>query len=177
LRRGHHLGFIAGSNSHYGMPGVSVEETPRDKYIDPRPGLTAVYANELSRGAIFDAIRNRRCYATTGARIVADYSVNGVKAGGTIELERDNPRHIQIEAHGTAPIERVDIIRCGESTISFDYSSPDVTMEWTDDISLPTILMMRPGGYYLFGFYYVRIVQADGHVAWLSPVHIACAAE
>lgn len=174
LRRGHNMGFVGGSNSHYGMPGGDVYESPTDKYIDRRSGLTAVYARELSRGDIFDALRNRQCYATTGARIVADYTLNGVAAGNTIEMSRDDPRNIHIEAHGTAPIDHIDIIRCGNVVEELPCDSADVVIDWVDKDEMPTILMMQPGGYYLFGFYYVRIVQTDGHIAWLSPVHMAC---
>ncbi len=174
LRRGHRLGFVGGSNSHYGMPGSEVEETPRDKLACARSGLTAVFCKKLTRDAVFDALRARRCYATTGARIVADFSVNGEPAGGTIDVHRDASRELSLEVHGTAPIERIDIVRNEQVVHTVKGTGSDMTIDWVDEDEMPTILITEPGGYWLFGFYYVRICQTDGHIAWLSPIRLAC---
>jgi len=174
LRRGHRLAFVGGSNSHYGMPGGEVDETPRDKLACARPGLTAVLCPELTREALFDALLDRRCYATTGARIVADFSVNDKPAGSTVVMSRDHERRLHIEVHGTAPIDRVEIVRNESIVHSVEATGPDVTIDWTDGGEMPTILVPRPGGYALFGFYYVRVSQTDGHIAWLSPVRLTC---
>ena len=174
LRRGHRLGFVGGRNSHYGMPGSEVDETPRDKLACARPGLTAVFCEDLTRETLFDALRTRRCYATTGARIVADFSVNDEPAGGQIVVNRDAQRQLSIEVHGTAPIDRVDIVRNEMVVHTLKGNGPDLTADWTDEPEMPTILVTEPGGYWLFGFYYIRVCQTDGHIAWLSPVRLMC---
>ncbi len=174
LRRGHRLGFVGGSNSHYGMPGSEVDETPRDKLAYARPGLTAVLAEKLTRESLFDALRNRRCYATTGARIVADFSVNDEPAGGQFVIHRDAQRRLSVEVHGTAPIDRVDIVRNEKVVHTVKGNGPDLSADWLDEGEMPTILVTEPGGYWLFGFYYIRISQTDGHMAWLSPVRLLC---
>jgi len=174
LRRGHRLGFVGGSNSHYGMPGSEVDETPRDKLACARPGLTAVFCKALTRETLFDALRARHCYATTGARIVADFSVNDEPSGGQIVVNRDAQRQLSVEVHGTAPIERVDIVRNEMVVHTLKGNGPDLTVDWTDESEMPTILVTEPGGYWLFGFYYVRVCQTDGHMAWLSPVRLIC---
>jgi hypothetical protein len=174
LRRGHRLGFVGGSNSHYGMPGSEVDETPRDKLTCARPGLTAVFCKELTRKSVFDALRKRQCYATTGARIVADFSVNDERSGSQFVIHRDAERRLNIEVHGTAPIEQVDIVRNEQVVHTFKGDGPDLSVDWLDEGEMPTILVTEPGGYWLFGFYYIRIRQTDGHMAWLSPVRLMC---
>ena len=47
-------------------------------------GLVAVYAPELTREAIWDALWHRRCYATTGKRIILEFSVDGEPMGSLI---------------------------------------------------------------------------------------------
>ena len=37
-------------------------------------GVMAVYAPELTREAVFDAIRQRRTYGTTGCRLLLDFA-------------------------------------------------------------------------------------------------------
>ena len=41
-------------------------------------GRAVVLAEALTREAVFDALHARRCYATTGAPIVLDFTVNGL---------------------------------------------------------------------------------------------------
>ncbi len=70
-RMGWRLGVIGGSDGH-------------NLYADPIQGLTGVYAEELTRAGIFEAIRKRRCYATTGAPIELFFQVNGHPMGAEI---------------------------------------------------------------------------------------------
>ena len=44
-------------------------------------GLAAVWAAENTREALFDAMRDRQCYATTGERILIEFSINGESMG------------------------------------------------------------------------------------------------
>ena len=62
-RMGWRLGVIGGSDGH-------------NLFGDRIQGLTGVYATELTRPAIFEAIRKRRCYATTGEPIQVASSVS-----------------------------------------------------------------------------------------------------
>ena len=71
-RMGWRLGVIGGSDGH-------------NLFGDRIQGLTGVYATELTRPAIFEAIRKRRCYATTGEPIQVDFRVNGNLMGSEIE--------------------------------------------------------------------------------------------
>lgn len=62
---GQRLGVIASSDNHTASPG------------QPHRGLAAVYAEDLTREAIFDAIAARHTYGTTGQRILLDFKVDG----------------------------------------------------------------------------------------------------
>ena len=81
LRRGLRVGFVAGSDTHSARPGGSAKE--------PRPywgGLAAVWAKSLTRRDVFAALRARRTYALTGARVVLKMTVNGAWMGSEIPL-------------------------------------------------------------------------------------------
>ena len=82
LSHGHRVGLIAASDDHLSHPGYSA---PNRNSLAQRGGLGAVMAPERSRDAIFDAMKQRRTYATTGDRIILDVNVNGTPMGQEAE--------------------------------------------------------------------------------------------
>lgn len=75
IRRGVVLGFSAGSDDHTARPGMSA--APRDHFATGG-GLTAALAPVRSREAIWEALKARRTYATTGARMLLDVTLRPV---------------------------------------------------------------------------------------------------
>ena len=105
--------MLASSDNHVGMPGRSY---PHDRQVHtPFPGgLAAVWSPKLSRDSIFDAIRQRRCYGTTGARIVLQFRLNGKPMGSDVQLEHGRAKRLlSLKARGADAISRVEIIRDG----------------------------------------------------------------
>jgi len=113
LKMGLHLSLYASSDSHDGHPGHSLSHTATavghqrpytywwTRYDKPYPvGLTAVYAGELTRDAVFSALVNRNIYANSDhGRPVLKFSVNGVEVGGdsTVRVaSADTPRELSI---------------------------------------------------------------------------------
>jgi hypothetical protein len=97
-RLGNRMGTIASSDDHFGQPGK------------PMGGLTAVYAKNLTREAIFEAIRRRHVYATTGERLILDFAANGHPMGS--EIDTAGPPDLHLTVVGTAPLEFVELWRC-----------------------------------------------------------------
>ena len=99
LRRGFRTGVIASSDDHLGYPGAYGE------------GLVGVYAKDLSREAILEAIRARRTIAVTGDRIALRATLNGKWMGSELAYTRD--REIEIDVQGADEIERIDVVKNG----------------------------------------------------------------
>lgn len=106
LRRGMKVGFVAGSDDHRGRPGASM---PGIHTFSVYGGLTCILAEELTRESLFKALRSRRCYATSGQRILLDVSCNGHLMGEEFRLE-GKPK-FQCHVVGTCGIESVDIFK------------------------------------------------------------------
>jgi hypothetical protein len=107
IRSGYKVGFVANSDGHKGRPGAS---HPGASTFGAYGGLTCVLAEALTREAVFDAIKARRCYAVTGAqRIHVELTVNGLPMGAA--APSDGPVTIAGRAVGTGPIERIDVFR------------------------------------------------------------------
>ncbi|MCD6360480.1 MAG: DUF3604 domain-containing protein, partial [Armatimonadetes bacterium] len=109
LAMGHRVGVVAGSDGHKGRPGASY---PGASQFGAYGGLTGIVAPELTKEAVFAALRARRCYATTGRRILLDVQVAGQPMGGEITVS--GPVPIAVAVHGTDGIRRVDVLRGDE---------------------------------------------------------------
>ncbi len=112
LRRGLTVGFVGATDDHSGRPGASYPTA--DGHFPVKGGLAGVYAAATTRAAIFEALRARRCYATTGSRIVLEVTADGHRMGEAYRAVRAPT--VRVRARGTGPLERVDILR-GEQVV------------------------------------------------------------
>lgn len=120
LERGMRVGFVAGSDDHSGRPGWSTPTLSGRGGV--RGGLTAYLATELTREGIWEALRSRRCYGTSGPRIVLDVSVDGHPMGS--EFTADGPPVVRVGVLGTAPIDTVEVRR-GQRTVHTFSAMPE----------------------------------------------------
>jgi hypothetical protein len=106
---GYRVGIVGSSDGHKGRPGA---EYPGDSQFGSYGGLTCHLLPKLDRDTFFGAFRNRRHYATTGARIYMNVTA---RAGdqhlqiGDIATSDADKLNLAFEIIGTAPLERVDI--------------------------------------------------------------------
>jgi hypothetical protein len=176
LAMGWRVGFTAGGDDHSGQWGTEFLFSSGKAYY--KQGLMSVEASEKTREAIFEAMYSRRVVATSGARMLLTYHLNGNPMGSELSL-RNIPdlaalRKISIEFHGTAEVDRIDIIRNNKVVHSVPgNNAKDLSISWEDsepidDIWLPSTKFCANS----FAFYYVRVVQQDREVAWASPIWI-----
>jgi hypothetical protein len=154
LMRGYRLGFVAGTDNHSGWPSRGGGTR--------RVGLTAVIAGRLDTGSVFEALHARRCYATSGARIVADVTCNGRPPGSELRLGVEERPEFRIGIRGTCPLTHVQIIHMGYvlANLPVEKDCPDFDAVWADE---------RPSRPLDDAYYYVRARQQDGHCVWVSP--------
>lgn len=111
LRRKYKLGFIGGSDGYTGRPGAEYPRR-RDRRF-AKGGLAALYATELTLEGVFEALKARRAYGTTGARILVRIDGDGHMMGQ--EYRASSPPTISAFVAGTAPLESVELFRGLES--------------------------------------------------------------
>ena len=162
LALGYRLGFVGGTDSHHAQPGRNTCSMAGVDFHDHvTGGLTAIIAPELTREAIIEALRARRCYATTGARIVLDFQMDGHGMG---EEFTASAAQVTVTARvlGTAPIARLELVCNGD--IVFEQPGNGRVAEIAENLSLAESHT---------SYFYLRVTQSDGHVAWSSPVWVA----
>jgi Protein of unknown function (DUF3604) len=99
LKRGKRFGVIASTDNHFGHPGSYGE------------GLVAVWAEDLSREAVFDSLKARHCYAVTGDRISLEFFANEGMMGDTISQNENIKIKGNVVACGA--IEFVQVLKNG----------------------------------------------------------------
>jgi hypothetical protein len=117
LRNGFRVGFTAAADDHRARPGYAtgIPMAP----LAQLSGLAAVVAPSRTVDAIFDAMRSLQAYATSGQRIILDTTVNGERMGTRQPFTER--RDIACRVMGTAPIERIDVIKNGEVVFTRRY--------------------------------------------------------
>ena len=122
-------------------------------------GKACVYAPELTREAILDALRARHCYGTSAAKIVLDVRVNGHLMGEKVESPAGESVEVKIRVACPAKIDRVEVCRNNQFIYTKQAEGTDVDLTFVDRSPLPG-----------HSYYYVRVVQEDEELAWSSPV-------
>jgi len=97
LAKGYRVGVLASSDDHLGYPGAYGE------------GLAVILAEELTREALFEALRKRRVYGVTGDRIRLDFTLNAQAMGQV--LPACTRRRIKVSVEGWDRIKRVELLK------------------------------------------------------------------
>jgi len=129
FEQGYRVGVVCHSDDHKGRPGAT---RPGASTFGAIGGLTCYLMPELTRDALFAALRQRRHYGTTGARLYLDVAgtfdaavtrfADDPQLGpaqqrstrealmGDIIRPGSVPLRLAAEVIGTAPIERVEVL-------------------------------------------------------------------
>jgi hypothetical protein len=129
-------------------------------HISTHISYAVALAEDHTRAAILDAFKRRHCYAATD-NILLDVRSGEHLMGDT--LEANGPITLRVLAHGTRPIARIDIIKDFLYVYSTEPKQNRVEFTWTD------AERDRPAG---GSWYYVRLIQDDGELAWGSPLWV-----
>ncbi len=141
LDKGYRLGFQASSD-----------------HVSTHVSYACIVAEEFSREGLVKAMRQRHSYGATD-NIVLDVRMGNAIMGDEVRTRQPS---LDVVALGTGPIDRVDVIRNGEPIHSArpEKDPAEVRFHWEDK---KPVQGEKPS------YYYVRVVQKDGAVAWGSP--------
>ncbi|MBW7874600.1 MAG: DUF3604 domain-containing protein [Candidatus Cloacimonetes bacterium] len=166
LKRGWKMRLMASSDTHFGHPGL-VRFPELSLHDLDGGGVIGVFAPKNTKENIYAAIQKGTFYGTTGPQILL--------------LPSDSESLSQIfplEVHGTAPIASLHLVEIYpqglyEQTILLNQNTPlDLiqVLHQHDKKTISLLANMRPCTDCLG--YYTKIVQEDGHMAYIGPVWI-----
>jgi hypothetical protein len=127
-------------------------------------GLTAVLATELTRDGILEALRARRCYATTGQRYLMEFTVDGNPMGSEVSVAKGHRAEVYGSLGSISKWARVEIVGPAGpiATLAPEPGDAEDVVELrttTDAVDAPT-------------FVYLRGVDEFGGMCWSSPVYL-----
>lgn len=137
LARGYKPGIIAASDDHSCRPGLSfpTEVSSRGGFVsfDVKGGYTAVFTDDLTRKGIWNAIKSRHCYATSGERIIANVTCGEHVMGDEFSLT--SPPVLNIDITGTAGIKNLYVMRNLDVAFDLNDTKPKdeskIFIEWS----------------------------------------------
>ncbi len=162
LAMGKKFGFVGSSDRHDGISGYHT-------------GMLAVFAKELTRESVVDALRARRSYAVRGGEpVLVDFRANGAFQGSEVDVG-DNGLALSVTVRGKSPIEKVEIVGNGSYVYTHSPQGTPTSTSFEYRVSSDP-----PSGTY----YYVRVwlsgqvhdpsysPRVVGKYAWSSPVWV-----
>jgi hypothetical protein len=161
LDKGWKVSPVCGNDNH-GLAGIG-RNTSR----------TFVLASGKTKGAILDAMKHRRTYASLDKNLQCKYTVNREIMGSTLGQPKSFRFDISISDPDTSDpkdkITKIDIVRDGGEIVQSFSPSPAYSVRWTPTIADSTSK-----------FFFVRVWNAGGGdapdpdpskpVAWLAPI-------
>lgn len=147
LAKGYKFGFIASSD-----------------HISTHISYACLIAENLTPGGLLEAIRHRRTYAATD-NIILDIRYQGSEGEHLMGESFNSKTPVQISADiiGTGEILQIDIIKNNSIVQTYKPGQAEFTFHFADKE-----YKEHQGENY----YYVRVIQKDGNMAWGSPVWI-----
>jgi hypothetical protein len=117
-----------------------------------------VYVEEFTREGIMDGLKKRHTYGATD-NIVLDVKMNGHLMGDVIQSKE---RKLDIHVTGTDKIKEIVVVKDNKEYKIKHNGKKEVTVSWEDK-------KITDGESY----YYVRVLQENGELAWSSPVWVS----
>ena len=145
LDKGWHVAPTNNQNNHKGQWG------------DASEARTVVLAKSLTEEALYDAMRDRRVYATQDSDLTVYYTLNGAVMGSILPKSKEAEITVFLSDPTDEAIGNVEVVADGGKVIDSAY------------VGTPSQVLELPvsGGY---NYYYLRITQPDGDVAVTAPV-------
>lgn len=150
--------FRAGFVSNAWAKGIKLGVQSSSDHVSTHVSYAAFYVDRLDRQAILEAARARRAFAATDNLIVDLRSGSHFMGAGFAHSGKP-----VLEAHvaGTAPLAAVAVIKNNRVAYSAQGNGPAISFRYLDEAA-------EPGE----SFYYLRVEQRDGQIAWSSPLWI-----
>jgi len=156
LAGGHKFGVIGSTDSH----GLIWHHRAGYKRNCIRSGLAAVIAEHLNRESLFQAMKHRHTYATSGIKLFLRFECENNMQGDVMTSHR--VPEFSVECISPDPILRIVLVKNNSDVYEYGGDGLRPNFTWTDPDPLPG----------QESWYYLRVTTVSGEMAWSSPIWI-----
>src|SRR5262249_34322108 len=125
-------------------------------HVSTHISYAALYVDKLDRKSLIQSLKARRTFAATD-NIIVDFRMGDHFMGDTFTAKAAQP--LTAYVRGTAPLASVTLIKNNKAVYSKPGDGPEMNFSYTD--AEPAIGR---------AFYYLRVEQKNGQLAWSSPI-------
>ncbi|MBI5801600.1 MAG: hypothetical protein HZA92_12880 [Verrucomicrobia bacterium] len=150
--------FNQGVYQHALAKGHKLGVFASSDHISQHASFGGVYVEENSRPGIIEGFKARRSIAATD-KIFVEFSCDGKPMGSIVETK--GKPELSFAVNGTAAIKRVTLVRNEANYQAWEPGQREFARTFTDAVPLAGE-----------NRYYLRVEQADGNMAWSSPVWV-----
>ena len=133
-------------------------------HLSTHVSYACVYAEDHSRQALLKAMKKRHTYAATD-NIILDFRMNDAETGTLMmgdSFRTESLPTIWLRVLGTGRIRQIDLIKDNDVLYSAKPLSSEYVLQFVDTT-------LRHGDSY----YYARVIQENGQMAWSSPIWVS----
>ncbi|WP_294386631.1 CehA/McbA family metallohydrolase [uncultured Clostridium sp.] len=138
------------------------QDNHKGKWGNANTARTVIEASELTREALYEAISERRTYATEDENLRISYTVNGSTMGSILDDTGSLEFKINVEDIDAGDnIKKISIIGDGGKVVNSIDNINSTKKEWTFTLDNN-----------VSSYYYVRVDQVDQDIAVTAPVWV-----
>ena len=138
------------------------QDNHKGKWGNANTARTVVEASDLSRESVYDAIKERRVYATEDENLKISYEVNGNTMGSIIPQTDSLEFNVNVEDMDSKDnIKKISIIGDGGKVVKSIDNVNSTIKNWSFTLDKSTS-----------SYYYVRVDEADSDIAVTSAVWV-----
>lgn len=119
-------------------------------------GITMIFSGELSRPAIYDALKNRHVYGSSGARVIAAFYADNAFMGSTIKPNGNITLRLEVEAD-----DNIKRIRLMKNSVT--------EAEWTEFGTVADLKYIVSAER---AYYYFTVMLQHNEMCWISPIWV-----
>lgn len=154
--------YIMALDKGWHLAPTNNQDNHKGKWGNANDARDVILTDDFSQEGIYQAIRDRRVYATEDKNLEINYTLNGEMLGSTIaDAESANIKVSVYDPDASDSISKVEVV----------VNSGKVAYTWDDPTELATgeLECTIPADY---NYYFIRVTQGDNDLAVTAPVWI-----
>ena len=154
--------YIMALDKGWHVAPTNNQDNHKGRWGNANDARDVVLTDDFTEDGIYEAIRNRRMYATEDKNLELDYTVNGNMMGSIIDV----PEKLSFEVSFNDP-DRTDSI----AKVELVANSGKVAHTWDNaaDLAKGSVSVTLDPEY---TYYFVRVTEGDGDLAVTAPVWV-----